>query len=64
MRLEEFESILDPGPAVNAYRQTAEADQGHLRLLPTKRLDLKISYGRVWDEVIDPYRGPDPDNKS
>ena len=61
MGLEQFDSILDPGPAVDAYRQVAEAEQGHLRLLPTKRLDLKISYGRVWDEVIDPYRGPDPD---
>ena len=61
MGLEDFSSILDPDRAVDAYRQIAEAETGHLRLLPMKRLDLKISYGRVWDEAIDPYRGPDPD---
>ena len=61
MGLDDYERILDPDKAVDAYRQTAEEEKGHLRLLPTKRLDLRISYGRVWDDVIDPYRGPDPD---
>ena len=41
--------------------ETAEEETGHLQLLPMKRLDLSIPYGPVWDEVIDPYRGPDPD---
>jgi hypothetical protein len=61
MGLEDFNSIFDPYSAVDAYREIAEAESGHLRLLPKKRLDLRISYGRIWDEAIDPYRGPDPD---
>jgi phosphatidylserine/phosphatidylglycerophosphate/cardiolipin synthase-like enzyme len=61
MALDDFEPILDPVEAVDAYRQNAESKVGHLRLLPVERLDLYIPYGRVWDSVIDPYRGPDPD---
>ncbi len=63
MGLEDFATITDPDKAVDAYRDTAEAEQGHLQLLPMKRLDLSIPYGPVWDQVIDPYRGPDPDKE-
>ena len=46
---------------MGAFYQNAKSGLGHLQLLPVERLNTQMNYGRIWDDVIDPYRGPDPD---
>jgi len=57
----DFDPILDPAEGVEAFYQSANLGLGHLQLLPVERLNTQINYGKIWDDVIDPYRGPDPD---
>ena len=62
MELDEDDEILvDPREAVGAYYENAKSEQGRLRLLPTTRLETELPYNAIWDSLIDPYYGPDPD---
>ena len=64
MELEEDDEVLiDPRKAVIAYYENAKSEQGRLRLLPTTRLKFELPYKGIWDNLIDPYYGPDPDEQ-
>jgi hypothetical protein len=64
MELEEEDEILvDPREAVAAFYENAKSEQGRLRLLPTTRLKTELPYNAIWDKLIDPYYGPDPDEQ-
>ena len=64
MELDEDDDILiDPREAVVAFNENAKSEQGRLRLLPTTRLKTELPYNAIWDQLIDPYYGPDPDEQ-
>jgi len=61
MELDDYNALVDPKEAVAAYYENAKSEQGRLRLLPATRLDHELPYNAIWDSLIDPYYGPDPD---
>jgi len=61
MELDKFDVLIDPKEAVTAYYENAKSEQGRLHLLPATRLDHELPYNAIWDSLIDPYYGPDPD---
>jgi len=61
MELDDYDELIDLKTAVSAYYENAKSEQGRLRLLPATRLDHELPYNAIWDSLIDPYYGPDPD---
>ena len=57
--LERPDELLDPRQAFDKIHNHAGRELGKLRFFPTDLMPLRIPYGFVMNEIIDPYQGPE-----
>lgn len=59
LELDSPDRLLNPRDAVGEYRENAAAGKGRLRLLPAKRFKPEFPYRFLFNQIVDPYSGPE-----
>ena len=57
--IENPDELLDPRQAFDKIHNHAGRELGKLRFFPTDLMPLRIPYGFVMNQIIDPYQGPE-----